>query len=310
MRALIGAIALALFAACGGGSDDAATPSPSPSPTVIARATNTPQQTPSPAPASNLPVHATAVPTSTPPGPPAEDAPLYIALGDSLSYGAGASDRYGTAFVPLVHATLPAGTGLLNLGHSGDTSGELIRHGHLDVALNEISRRNGDVNPGNDVVLVTLEIGGNDLLDLFFDYVVPGICPTLVESLQKEECVGILRDALDGFGPNLNQIMDRLQAADPELNIVLMTLYNPFSGAFSALDPFGELSLEGMPDTPFPEGVNDIIRAQAQTSGVTLVEIYPLFVGKGKEYIAQDIIHPNDTGYRVMAAAVVAAVVR
>lgn len=308
MRALIAAIALALFTACGGGGDDAVTPSPSLSPAPAAQTSSTPRQTPGPTPTSNLPAHPTRVPTSTPPPAPAPDAPLYIALGDSLSYGAGASDRYRTAFVPLVHASLPAGAGLLNLGHSGDTSDELMTHGHLDLALTEISRRNLDPNPGNDVILVTLEIGGNDLLDLFFNYVVPGICPTLLESLQKAECVGILRDALDEFGPNLRRIIDHLQAADPELNLVLMTLYNPFSGAFSALDPFGELSLEGMPDTPFPEGVNDVIRAQAQASDVTLVEIYPLFLGKGKEYIAQDIIHPNDTGYRVMADTVVAAV--
>jgi lysophospholipase L1-like esterase len=101
--------------------------------------------------------------------------------------------------------------------------------------------------------------------------------------------------------------MDRLQEADPDLDIVLMTLYNPFSEKIEGFDPFGILSLEGMPDTPFLEGVNDIIRAQADASGVRLADIYPLFVGKATEYISQDIIHPNDTGYRVMADAVIAA---
>ena len=86
-----------------------------------------------------------------------------------------------------------------------------------------------------------------------------------------------------------------------------MTLYNPFSGNFPVFEPFGELSLEGLPGTPFLEGVNDIIRAQAQARGVTLVEVYPLFAGRAKEYIAQDIIHPNDVGYSVMADAVIAA---
>lgn len=304
MRVLFPAFALLvlLTAACSGGADNPpASPTPAPSADTAGRTPNEPARTgePTPGPSRRTPT----------PGPstPSPGAPLYIALGDSLSYGEGASDRFTTAFVPLVHGALPPGTGLLNLGHSGDDSFEITGHGHLDQAVTEIARRNSDTDPVNDVTLVTLEIGGNDLLDLFFGYVVPGKCPTIVESLQRPECVGILEDTLGNYGPNLEDILDRLQGADPDLNIVLMTLYNPFSGAFDSLDPFGELSLEGMPDTPFPEGLNDIIRQKAQEHGVRLAEVYPEFVGKGKEYIAQDIIHPNDTGYRVMADAVIAA---
>jgi len=302
MRVFFPAVALLalLAAACSGSSD------PEVSPTVVPTATATPLSPGGPAATAGP----TAAPARTPtPGPstPSPDAPLYIALGDSLSYGAGASDRFTTAFVPLVHGALPPGTGLLNLGHSGDDSFEISGHGHLAEAVAEITDRNGDSDPGNDVVLVTLEIGGNDLLDLFFDYVVPGKCPTIVESLQRPECVGILRTTLDNYGPNLDGILDQLQGADPDLSIVLMTLYNPFSGAFDSLSPFGDLSLEGMPETPFPQGLNDIIRQKAVEHGVRLAEVYPEFVGKAREYVSRDIIHPNDTGYRVMADVVIAA---
>ena len=300
MRPFLPIIALTLLAtACGGGSDDA-TPTPSsgtPANQIGDEPLLTAAPTPTPTPTSRLP---------TPP-PPSPDAPLYIALGDSLSYGVSASDRFTTAFVPLVHASLPAGAGLWNLGHSGDDSEEIVRYGHLDQAISEIIKRNSDFDRENDVVLVTLEIGGNDLLDLFFDYVIPGKCPTLVESLQRQECIDILTTTLAEFAPNLKLIVDRLLAADPDLNIVLITLYNPFSSKIEGFDPFGVLSLEGMPDTPFLDGVNDIIRAQAEASGVKLADVYPLFVGKGPEYISMDIIHPNDTGYRVMADAVILA---
>jgi lysophospholipase L1-like esterase len=88
-----------------------------------------------------------------------------------------------------------------------------------------------------------------------------------------------------------------------------MTLYNPFSGGASVLDEFGVLSLEGQDGTPFPEGLNDVIRAEAAAHpGVVLVEWYELFLGKQRDYISQDLIHPNDTGYRVMADAVLAAI--
>lgn len=300
MRLLLPVLALLLFAAaCGGDNGDStATPTRTSSPSVTRptrSAVPTPTRSPTPSPRARAQT----------PAPPSPDAPLYIALGDSLSYGVSASNRFTTAFVPLVAASLPPGTGLLNLGHSGDDSEEIVRHGHLDQAIAEITSRNGDGDPNNDVVLVTLEIGGNDLLDLFFDYVVPGTCPTLVESLQRPECVGILRETLDNFPPNLKVVMDRLLGADPDLNIVLMTLYNPFSAKIEVFDPFGILSLEGMPDTPFPEGINDFIRAQAAASGAKLADVYPEFVGKGPEYISMDIIHPNDTGYRAMADVVI-----
>jgi lysophospholipase L1-like esterase len=41
---------------------------------------------------------------------------------------------------------------------------------------------------------------------------------------------------------------------------------------------------------------------------VILVDWYPLFEGKAGQYIASDLIHPNDEGYRVMAEAVLDAV--
>jgi lysophospholipase L1-like esterase len=233
-------------------------------------------------------------------------APLYLALGDSLSAGVGATGFSAEkAFVGLVHDELGPEFALLNLGIAGHDSNQLINDGPLDRAVGEIEQRNRDDDPDNDVEVVTLEIGGNDLLDLFFELVLPGRCPSVAEGLQKPECVDALRETLDAYEPNLDLILDRLREADPELNIFLMTLYNPFSGALPVLDELGELTLEGDPATPFPEGLQDIIRRQAETNDVHLVEVYPLFEGKAREYIAADTIHPNDTGYRVMADAVI-----
>ena len=232
----------------------------------------------------------------------------YIALGDSLSEGVGASVRGESDFVSRVWDGLPGELELLNLGESGDTSGDLIDHGHLDQAVDEVERRRDDDDPDNDVRLVTLEIGGNDLLNIFFDLILPGTCPSLKEALAKPVCVGALRDALDEFRPNLAEAIDRLQAADSDLPIALMTLYNPFSGGLQPVDEVAELALEGASGTAFAEGLNDMIRAEARGQGVILVEWYPLFEGKAGRYIYDDLIHPNDEGYRVMAEAVLDAV--
>src|SRR3990172_11352197 len=83
----------------------------------------------------------------------------YIALGDSLSYGGGASVRGQSDFVSLVTNRLPREIEVLNLGESGDTSFDLRGHGHLGQAVDEIERRRADDDPDNDVKLVTLEIG-------------------------------------------------------------------------------------------------------------------------------------------------------
>jgi lysophospholipase L1-like esterase len=209
--------------------------------------------------------------------------------------------------VPIIANTLGSGWTLSNLGVPGYTSEELIDRGQLASALSQIQQRANDGVPGNEVGAITLEIGGNDLLDLYEALVVPGTCPSVTESLQKPECVNGLRSALDNFTPNFEHIVDALQAQAPGVPIFVMTLYNPFSGGNGNLDQIGALALEGQSDTPFPTGLNDSIRDVAAAKGVHMVDWYPLFLGKQNEYISQDLIHPNDTGQQVMAFAVLQA---
>jgi lysophospholipase L1-like esterase len=232
---------------------------------------------------------------------------VYIALGDSLSEGVGASER-SAAFVPLVHQGLGEGFDLMNLGHSGDTSSDLLDHGHVEQAAAEVSQRNGDDDPDNDVKLVTLEIGGNDLLRLASSLVLTGVCPNLEQSLDRPECLDPVRDTLDDFARNLATALDSLQEADPDLTIAVMTLYNPFSGRVESITELAEVALEGQPDGPLPEGLNDIVRGEAAERALILVDWHPLFEGKANEYISRDLVHPNDAGYEVMAEAVLAAV--
>ncbi len=235
---------------------------------------------------------------------------LYIALGDSLSFGVGASDAKTTSFVGRVHESLGPAIELLNLGVPGATSDDLLSNGTLDRALSEITQRDGDTDPANDVQLVTLEIGGNDLLALYGSFVLTGICPDVETGFQKPECVQPLQTTLGHYRPNLTTILDRLAAADPAVPIVLLTLYNPF-GHVPKFGEIGDLSIEGLPDTPFPEGINDIMRAVAAgRSDVTVVDVYGPFHGHTPDFIFADGIHPNDAGYAAMADAVTSAIAK
>ncbi len=255
--------------------------------------------------------------SSRPTAPAATDGanvPVYIALGDSLSEGIGASTPGSMGFVPLVYDSLPDGYELQNLGHSGDTSLQLIDHGHLDDAIATIEQLNGDSDADNDVRLVTLEIGGNDLLRLYSSFVITGVCPDVDTLLTTPDCVDALTTVLTNFEPNFAAMLDSIEAADPSLELVVLTLYDPFSGRLPVQSAISQVSLEGMEGSPFPEGLNTIIRRLVNehrlTDGrnVTLVDLYPLFQGRGNELISIDFIHPNDAGYAVMAEAVIAAI--
>jgi len=231
----------------------------------------------------------------------------YVALGDSLSEGSGASDP-AAAFVPLIHQALGDGFELINHGHAGDTSAEMFDHGHFDDAIEEIERRSLDGDDGNDVRLITLEIGGNDLLDLYFDLVLGGTCPNVKTSLERDaECIQPLTNALDGYRPRLRQALDGLHEAAPSATIVLLTLYNPFSGRIPIFTELGDFSLEGEEGTPVDEGLNDIIRQEADGRDVLLVDLYPLFQDKAQTLVSDDLIHPNDAGHALIAGVIIEA---
>lgn len=287
--------ALLIAAACGGGGDDG-------DGLVIETST------PSPAANGGATPAATADATPTPGfSNPNPGDPLYIALGDSISYGVAARDPDETSFVALVHRGFTIDIGLLNLGVPGYTSADLLNEGELDRAIAEITGRLNDGIEGNEVAAVTLEIGGNDLLNIYFDFVLTETCISVEQAIDDPVCVGALEDALAGLEANLDEALSRLRAADPDLPVFLMTLYNPFSGGDADIARVGDLALEGEAGTPFEEGVNDIIRSVAPAHGAVLVEIFPLFDGRSGDLIAFDMIHPNDTGYAVIAEAVLAA---
>lgn len=239
-------------------------------------------------------------PSDAPPATATSGRLTYIALGDSLSAGFGASNASETAFVPLVRESLGDNHDLMNLGHGGDTSADLIDHGHLKEAIDAIAEGNGD-----EVALVTLEIGGNDLLRLYVGVVLTGICPDATTALNKPECTEPLAEALAEFDTILGQTLDQLLDADPSLRILLLTLYNPLP-EFLPARSVAALSLEGLADSQFPEGLNDIIRNHANQRDIPIVELYEPFEDRASELISGDFIHPNDAGYRVMADAVIA----
>lgn len=242
---------------------------------------------------------ATVVATAT---PLAEQAP-YFSLGDSIADAEGASSRQ-LGYVPLFATEawailrLPgdpsqrADYGL----RGGETSTTLLAPGgQLDRATAEISRRNSDADPANNVKLITIDIGGNDFLVL-----TRSTSPCRVD-LTGQDCQQAVASVISTFAANYPVILQRVRAAaGPDAIIVAMAFYNPFSGTGQVIDAPGDLVAEGIAAQARAVAVSEPVNA-------VWVDLFALFRGRAPAltHIADEPsdIHPNDAGHAAITAA-------
>ena len=230
------------------------------------------------------------------------EGPVYLALGDSQAFGFGAypDEKLGyTAILSRwVHGTdcredNPAGCPQLefvNLAVPGATSSSFIAV-QLQPAVALLNERNNDSDPGNDVVLVTVTIGGNDISNPVFDACSGGPTP---------ECAQAIQTAFTTYVANLGLILGTLRAAaGPDTQIVISTYDNPLAACVRA--PFaslGDLVLEGGPGLPV--GFNDIIRGVAALFDVEVADIYGQL--SVDDWVGgDDCTHPDTSGYLKIA---------
>jgi acyl-CoA thioesterase I len=298
-RVRAASLPIALLLTVLSGCSSATEPSPTPPLVATPTATRTPAtQTPSPM----------QRPTPSPsPTPTAEAAGTYLALGDSLAVGVGATRPEDLGYVGRLFASLsqPGAesrvTGLRNVAVSGETSTSMIRDGQLAAALVAIRAADPPVR------LVTLDIGGNDLLGLLGT-------ETCASAPQGPDCQQLLALTLVDFEANYRQIVDSLTAtlADyaPDARLAVMTYFNPFSGTDAAYETAAELALLGTDnrldceaDESSARGMNDAIACIGEEVGAIAVDVRPLFAELGLEltHIGSEDIHANDRGYEVIA---------
>jgi len=238
---------------------------------------------------------------------------VYIALGDSLAYGIGASDRTRTAYVPLLfqYFQQPRAENahvLRNLSRPGETSDSFIVGGQLALAVAAIT------DPTTDTRVVTLDIGGNDLL-----YLVAG--PPCQSDPGGALCQALVAEQLRKFAINYAVILAALSSAlenDPgKETLFVMTYYNPYGGTGHPYEPFADGVLLGSDlviDCSAPAGdprvgLNDLIACIGAASGAVVADVYPAFGDRALEltHIARGDIHPNDAGHAVIAQTFIAA---
>ncbi len=141
---------------------------------------------------------------------------IYLALGDSIAAGEGASDPGSTSYVALVAEALRARFGetleVQTLAGGGQTTQDLIDQ-QLPTAIARI--REGDVR------LVTITIAGNDMNQY-------GADANCLPDPSNPACP--LEDGLLEVEQRLSLILQELREAGPDIAIVIQAYPNLFSG--------------------------------------------------------------------------------
>jgi lysophospholipase L1-like esterase len=192
-------------------------------------------------------------------------------------------------------------------GPGGVTSATMLQPGdQLDRAVALVTERNGNASTRDDVEVISLTVGGNDLFT-------PAVAACVLSENPAVTCAPALQATFTGFAARYDQILTELRAAAGD-DVVLMTTtyYNPLPfctlGAGNpASGPVGDWILEGgtLP-APLPplgtldQGFNDIIRALSAEHGAVVADTFGT-LGGGDFVGGSDCLHPNAAGHRALA---------
>jgi lysophospholipase L1-like esterase len=239
--------------------------------------------------------------------------PLQLGLGDSWAFGFGAAVPSEGGYVAQLHEALKDGFDcspsdnpkpgqgckkleLNNLAVPGATTPTMIAN-QLPTAVPILQARNGNDNPRDDVEVVTISIGGNDVTNPIISACLGGLSPTCVTTIASE---------FAAYTSDLNSALSTIRsAAGPDTRIVLGTYDNGFAQCFLGAVPgavqLANIALEGFP--PFvPQGLHDIMRSVGATYDVEIAEVFG-DLGPTDWVGGSDCLHPNDTGYDKVTTA-------
>jgi lysophospholipase L1-like esterase len=226
----------------------------------------------------------------------AAESRLYVALGDSLAFGAFAP--IGGGYVPAYRNKIEANAGLsvrlVNLGIPGWKSGDLraALRGNL---LFRVLVANASV--------VTWNIGGNDFLSARNSYK-----DKTCGGTDNQDC---LRATVATFKTNWNAIVADILSLRRTSNTIIRTMdiYNPFVNEDRAKDTWpNDQGNDFQVAKPYLDAVNSHIAMTAIARNIPYARVHDAFNGSSGEgdpsdlgYIFFDGIHANGRGHRRMA---------
>ncbi len=209
----------------------------------------------------------------------------YIALGDSIAAGQVTSLPRSRGYPALVSTQLekldasspdPTAVKSVNLAVSGETDESFVSNGQLKNFQDEIASIKAR---GADLQLVTLTLGGNDILQL------------------QNKSDADRESGLQRFRSSFPTVISDVEQALGDLRptVVVTTYYDLTSG-----DPLVEKS-----DAWWVAQFNDVIRTTAKQHGMNVADLEQPFHGHIQDWTWYPLdIHPNNDGHAEIAKIV------
>lgn len=204
-------------------------------------------------------------PAATSQNAPASTADTILVLGDSIGYGVGDDPDMGIGkrYAALID---PAQTSeVANLSVSGAIS--------ADLATLVAAPENAALISTADLIIIS--IGGNDLNDL--------------ETANTITLDAVFQETITSYQNNLKAILNRIRALNPEAQIALIGLYNPY------------------PDQD-PQKTQKLMEWNYKTQLLAAAALKTAFIPTDEafkyhldSYLAADSFHPSSSGYQVIA---------
>lgn len=198
---------------------------------------------------------------------PPDGAADILILGDSIGFGVGDEENLGIGerYLSLLGEENETEKSITNISVPGFESSQLAN-------LIESGENIGSIS---NAELIIISIGGNDLNSLDFE-------DSLSLTLAFEEALNIFKE-------NLTFVLSEIRSVNPDAQLALIGLYNPYS----ADDPQNaRFLLEWNYETHL---------ITHSDSDFAYIPTYELFDYHLDEYLSTDDFHPNAMGYQVIA---------
>ncbi|MFT9076014.1 SGNH/GDSL hydrolase family protein [Ethanoligenens sp.] len=224
---------------------------------------------------------------------------VYTALGDSIASGYKLSQS-SNAYVNLYGSYLSAQT--TNLARVGLNSSGLLKLLTSDEAMMKQIKKSD---------IVTISIGGNDLLPIFSS-LQPTSPASLLNAIQKITGAAMqkqFQSAVTTFSQNWDKIVAQVKKLAPHAQIIATTLIDPYQGMIVSLPVVLHFDLGEYADR-YIKQIDAVISGHAKSGQYAVADAHSLFAQHKTEKLTNADLsksdfdpHPNAAGHRLLFQA-------